>query len=260
MLKRYDAAGPRVKRRFEIIPALDLRRGRVVRLRHGEFSRETIYGDDPVSVARRWVAEGAKRLHVVDLDGARSGRPEQTSIITALVHESAVPVQVAGGLRDAGAIRTTLDAGADRVVLGTILTETPETARALVGEFGSRRLVAALDVRDGQVVGRGWASGAPLRPLRETFRALVDAGVETFAVTAIARDGTLEGPDLALLRTVRRLAPRVDVIASAGIRSIEDLVDVAEAGAVGAIVGTALYEGHLSLRDALGALDALTPS
>jgi phosphoribosylformimino-5-aminoimidazole carboxamide ribotide isomerase len=238
---------------FEVIPAIDLIGGRVVRLAEGDFARETVYGDDPVAIARRWAGEGATRLHIVDLDGARAGRPAQTALIARVVAAVEVPCQVAGGLRDAAAAALALRAGADRVVMGSALLRDPELARRLVDTHGSARIVSAIDVRDGMAVGSGWVAGAAGRPFGDILAELRYAGVELFAVTAIARDGLQEGPDLELLTAAAAAVGPRRIIASAGVSTVADIAELSTRGYAGAILGRALYEGTLELGDALAA-------
>ncbi len=240
---------------FELLPAIDLRDGRVVRLIEGDFEAETIFGDHPVAVAREFVAAGARWLHLVDLDGARAGGRRQAGLIGQIIEATGegAACEVAGGLRDRTAVASALAAGASRVVIGTALLGNPTFARELVATFGARRIVAALDVRDGLAVGEGWRDGARGVPVEQALLQLADAGVTTFEVTAIARDGGLSGPDLALLELVVALG-RGRIIASGGIRAIEDLLAVRDLGCAGAIIGRALYEGNLDLASALSAL------
>ncbi len=238
---------------MELIPAIDLQGGRVVRLRQGDFGRVTEFGDDPVAWARRWAREGARRVHVVDLDGARSGRPVQSESVTRIAREAGIACQVAGGLRDEAAVAAALGSGAERVVLGTALLAAPALAAQLVAAHGADRIVAAHDVREGRAVGEGWRAGGPARPATDALAQLRSAGVTTFVVTAIARDGLLAGPDLALLRTLRDSAAEAAIIASGGVTSLDDVRALAAEGFAGAIVGRALYEGRLSLPAALAA-------
>jgi phosphoribosylformimino-5-aminoimidazole carboxamide ribotide isomerase len=242
---------------MEIIPAIDIRGGRVVRLRQGDFARETVYDEDPVSVARRWVELGAARLHVVDLDGAAVGRRAQGEVIDRIAASVDAPCQVAGGLRDADAVERAFEGGADRVVLGTALLERPKLAWAIVERYGPDRIVAALDVRNGRAVGGGWLAGATSRDFLHAVRSLRATGLRLFAVTAIERDGTLEGPDTALFRAVVEAAPEARVIASGGIASAADIAAAAAAGCEAAILGRALYDGRIALADAMEA--ARTP-
>jgi phosphoribosylformimino-5-aminoimidazole carboxamide ribotide isomerase len=241
-------------RGFEILPAIDLRGGRVVRLRQGDFGQETAYSDDPVAVAVEFAAGGAQWLHVVDLDGARTGVPAHvatTQAIAAAVGKE-VRVEVAGGLRTAANVRRAFAAGAARVVLGTAALRDSAIAAAAVSDYGADRVAVAIDVRDGRASGEGWDANARTTDALDAIRRLADEGVTTFEVTAIDRDGLLLGPDLDLLRRAVNLGSG-RIIASAGIASIEDIAAVRALGCAGAIVGRALYEGQLSLRDALSA-------
>jgi len=251
VLKRYHGKAGGASA-FELLPAIDLRGGRVVRLVEGDFARETAYSDDPVGTARAFADRGARWIHLVDLDGARAGEPVQAATILAIVEAVAgrARCQVAGGLRSEAAVAAALEAGAARVVVGTAAIRDPAFAGRLVAEHGSDRIVAALDIRDGLALGEGWRPGAPgVRPA-DAVAGLADNGIATFAVTAIARDGRLEGPDFDLLASLVAL-DRGRVIASGGIGSLDDLRRVRDLGCVGAIVGTALYEGRLDLGEAI---------
>jgi len=239
---------------FDLLAAVDLRGGRVVRLLRGDFERETAYSADPVAVAERFVGEGAQWLHVVDLDGARDPAQRQLDLVAAIV--SAVGerarVEVSGGLRDASAVAAALATGAARAVVGTAALADPAFAGRLVETHGAARIAVALDVRDGMAVGHGWRAGVAGVPAIEALARLADVGVTTFEVTAIDRDGTLAGPNIGLLDALVK-AGRGDVIASAGISSADDLRAVRALGCRGAIVGRALYEGRLTLAEANGA-------
>ena len=234
---------------FTPIPAIDIRGGRCVRLVQGDFTRETRYADDPAEMARHWQAEGAQRLHVVDLDGARDGVRANADVIRRLLASVEVPVQVGGGIRSVEAAQALLDDGADRVVIGTAAAEQPEILAAWVAALGAERLVVGVDARAGQVVTRGWRATADLTVLA-FCQQLARAGVLRVVYTDVARDGLLGGPDVSGTRQVAQL---VRVIASGGVSSVAHLRALAEAGAEGAIVGTALYERRLSLSDALAA-------
>ena len=241
---------------FELLPAIDLIEGRVVRLRRGDFDQETSYGDDPVAVARAFSDAGAGWLHVVDLDGARAGEPRQLALAASIIAEvhGEVRVEVGGGLRSAEAIAGALGTGAARAVIGTALLRDPDLAASLVARHGPDRLVASIDVRDGLALGEGWRDGAPGLPAGDAVARLAAAGIETFEVTAIERDGLLEGPDLDLLRRLVALG-RGRIIASGGVSSIDDVIAVEAAGCAGAIVGRALYEDRIDLRALLAMLD-----
>jgi phosphoribosylformimino-5-aminoimidazole carboxamide ribotide isomerase len=240
---------------FELLPAIDLRGGRVVRLIRGDFAQETIYGDDPVAVATRFVDEGARWLHVVDLDGARDPAARQLDVVAAIVTGvgERARVEIAGGLRTEASVGEVLAAGAARAVIGTAALADPGLAGRLVAAHGNQRIVVALDVRDGLAVGHGWSPGTPGVPVAEALARLEASGVTTFEVTAIDRDGTLHGPDLDLLAALVALL-RGTIVASAGISSLDDLRAVRDLGCAGAIVGRALYEGHVRLAEAVAQL------
>ena len=237
---------------FDLLPAIDLRGGRVVRLHRGDFARETAYSDDPVAVASAFVDGGARWLHVVDLDGARDGRPAHRDVVRRIVAAvgDRASVEVAGGLRTTAAASEVLGDCAARVVVGTSALLDTSVAADLVHRHGPDRVAVSLDVRDGLAVGHGWVPGAPGIPIQEAIARLAEAGVQWFEVTAIDRDGTLGGPDLALLTTVTA-DPRLRVIASGGIASVGDLQAVQGIGCAGAIVGRALYDGTLTLAEAV---------
>jgi len=238
---------------MQLIPAIDLLGGRVVRLSKGAYDAVTEYSDDPVEIARRWAEQGAERIHIVDLDAAREGRAMQADVIARIVAAVDAPCQVAGGIRDADAVATGLRAGADRVVLGSALISSPLLARTLVERHGPDRIVAALDVRDGQALGDGWvadARGAEVIGLAQTLAA---AGLRWFAVTAIARDGQMSGPDLDLLEAVRAAVPGAAIVASGGVSSLTDIRELAARRFDAAITGRALYEGAFTLPEALAA-------
>jgi phosphoribosylformimino-5-aminoimidazole carboxamide ribotide isomerase len=243
----------------ELIPAIDLLGGRVVRLTQGDYDAVSAYGDDPVAMARRWESEGATRLHLVDLDGAREGRPAQAEPIARVLAAVDIPCQVAGGLRTQADAEDALARGADRVVMGSALLHDVTLARKLVAAHGPDRLVAALDVRDGRALGDGWVPDARGSDAIEHARRLTVEGVRWLAVTAVARDGTLAGPDVALLDAIRAAVPDAMIIASGGISGTSHVAELARRGLPAAILGRALYEGTLTLADArLAAASAAT--
>jgi phosphoribosylformimino-5-aminoimidazole carboxamide ribotide isomerase len=243
---------------FELLPAIDLVGGRVVRLEQGDFDRETSFSTDPVAVATTFASGGATWLHIVDLDGARSGQPQHGATVQAIVAAvgPTVRIDLAGGLRTLEAIGEALVAGATRVVIGTAALRDPRFAASAVAAHGADRIAVALDVRDGLAVGEGWRSGAPGAPPDDAIRRLADVGVETFEVTAIDRDGLLGGPDLAMLGELVEVG-RGRIIASGGVARVEDIEAARRLGCAGAIVGRALYDGSMDLSAALVA--ASTP-
>jgi len=234
-----------------LFPAIDLRDGKCVRLTQGDFDRETVYGDDPVAVAKAYEAAGAPWIHVVDLDGARTGEPTNRDAVLAIRAAVACSVQAGGGIRDAAL----LDAGVDRVVLGTAAVDEPALVGRLAAGYAGR-VAVGLDVRDGEVAIRGWTEGSGHRIL-EALARFEHVGVAAFVVTEIGRDGTLAGPDLEGLRTVLG-ATQVDVVVSGGVGSLDDLralagVEVDGRRASGVIVGRALYEGRFTVEEAIAA-------
>jgi phosphoribosylformimino-5-aminoimidazole carboxamide ribotide isomerase len=237
---------------FEILPAIDLRGGRVVRLRQGDFDRETAYETRPATVAEGFARAGARWLHVVDLDGARSGVPAHGVVIAEIVAAvgEATSVEVAGGLRDETSVAAALESGAARAIVGTAALADPAFAGRLIDAHGPRRVAVAIDVRDGRAVGHGWATDAKGVAAADAIHRLADVGVETFEVTAIERDGLLEGPNLVLYERLVRLE-RGAIVASGGVTTLDDLRAVRAIGCTGAIVGRALYEGRLDLREAI---------
>jgi phosphoribosylformimino-5-aminoimidazole carboxamide ribotide isomerase len=230
---------------LEIIPAVDVLDGRVVRLLHGEYDKVTVYHDDPVTQARQWVQQGATLVHVVDLEGARTGRPDH-SLWHALADEG-VPFQVGGGIRTVEAARAALDAGAARVVMGTAAVWEP---RLLAAVGDTARVVAAVDVRGGRATGAGWLDEG--RDLDSVLDGLAGAGVERMLVTGIGRDGTMEGPEVELTRSVVEDG-RFAVIGSGGVGTLDDLPRIAEIGCEALIVGRALYEKRFTLQQAIAA-------
>jgi phosphoribosylformimino-5-aminoimidazole carboxamide ribotide isomerase len=244
-------------RGFQLLPAIDLRGGQVVRLSEGDFARETVYGPDPAEVARGFVAAGAGWIHVVDLDGARDGARRQIEAVSRIVAAAGegTACEVAGGLRDEETVAGVLGAGAARAVVGTAALRDPDFVARLIARFGAERIAIALDVRDGLAVGQGWVPGASGVPVEEALAALADRGARTFIVTAIERDGLLTGPNLELLGRMVALG-RGEIVASAGVSSLADISAVRAVGCIGAVVGRAIYEGRLDLGEALRLCEA----
>jgi phosphoribosylformimino-5-aminoimidazole carboxamide ribotide isomerase len=225
-----------------VIPAIDLRGGRAVRLRRGDPSEETAYANDPVEVAQRFQEQGARRLHVIDLDAAL-GEGDNREAILAICRAVVVPVQVGGGIRSLEAAAAVFEAGAARAILGTAAAADASFVARAVEEF-AERVVVAVDVRGGRLMIDGWREEGPA--LEPTLSGLNEAGAPRYLVTAIARDGTLEGPDLTLYRQVLKLTDR-PVIASGGVRNAEDVWALRDVGCEAAVTGKALYEKTLKL-------------
>jgi len=225
-----------------VIPAIDLRGGRAVRLRRGDPSEETAYANDPVEVAQRFQEQGARRLHVIDLD-AVLGEGDNREAIGAICRAVVVPVQVGGGIRSLEAAAAVFEAGAARAILGTAAAADASFVARAVEEF-AERVVVAVDVRGGHLMIDGWREEGPV--LESALSGLNEAGAPRYLVTAIARDGTLDGPDLTLYRQVLKLTDR-PVIASGGVRNAEDVWALRDVGCEAAVTGKALYEKTLKL-------------
>ena len=238
-----------------IYPAIDLRGGQCVRLTEGDFSRETVYGDDPVAMARRWRDDGASWLHVVDLDGARAGAPVQADVVARICRAVDVPVQVGGGLRDEAAVRTVLDAGAARAIVGTVAVRDPDLCERFCATFPGR-IVVGIDARDGIARVSGWAEGSTVAAT-DLAATLAARGATAIVYTDIARDGTEQGPNVEETAKVARAA-KIPVVASGGVGSLAHVRAVQARtadGIEGLIIGRALYTGAVALRDALAAID-----
>lgn len=236
---------------MQIIPAIDIKDGRCVRLYQGNYDDVTVFDHDPVAVARRWEQLGAQRIHVVDLDGAKAGRPVNAQIVFAIVRAVQVPVQLGGGLRDVGTVESALNLGIDRAILGTAAVRDPQLVADLVGRYGER-IAVGVDARGGMVAAQGWTETSQL-PAVDLCEQMAQCGVRTIIYTDISRGGTLEGPNIAATaKLVRPHGP--DIIASGGVGQLDDLLALAQSGVAGVIVGKALYTGAIELRHALGAV------
>jgi len=235
---------------MEIIPAIDLRGRRCVRLIQGDYTREVVFSNDPPDMARHWENQGVRRLHVVDLDGAKEGAPRNLEVVRAICDAVSIPVQLGGGIRDVDTARHALEAGVDRVIVGTAALD-PEAAQAFACELGEK-VVAGIDARDGLVAVHGWVDTTEIRAL-DLAQKLISFGYRWIVFTDIASDGMLHGPNIPALRAMVQSVD-ASVIASGGIVTLDDLRAARDAGAAGAIVGLALYTGKLNLKEALDAL------
>ncbi len=238
-----------------IYPAIDLRGGRVVRLTEGKFDQEKSYGDDPLAVARDFAASGATWLHVVDLDGARDPAARQTALVEKLARGSGLRVQTGGGIREEAQITALLAAGARRVIVGSLAVKEPELVRGWLTKFGVERIILAPDVRldaagTPRVAAAGWQESTGLA-LDDFIDGYLAAGLVHILCTDISRDGRLTGPNTALYAALGRKYSSLQIQASGGVASLDDLRALQAAGAAGAIVGRALYEKKFTLREAL---------
>ena len=236
---------------MEVIPAIDLKAGRCVRLYQGDFQQETVFSDDPLSVALSWQGQGAPRLHLVDLDGAAAGTPANLPVIAAIAAQLAIPVQVGGGIRNRDIADRLLTAGVDRVVIGTAAIENPDLVADLCRDYGGQCVIAAVDARDGWVAIKGWTEGSQVTAL-DLARQMADLGVPRLLYTDIARDGTLTAPNFAAnaeLAAQTGLA----VLASGGVSTLAHIGQLAQTGVEGVIIGSALYRQTIDLKDAIAA-------
>ncbi len=240
---------------FTVYPALDIRDGQVVRLLQGDYAQQTTYGDDPLPRAQAFAAAGAQWMHLVDLDAARAGGYTLAPLLSRIATSTTVHVQTGGGVRDRDDVARILDAGASRVVIGSLAVREPARVLAWLQEFGAERLTIALDTRQGddgvwRLPVHGWTETADVT-LDELAVRYAQAGMRHLLCTDIARDGMLSGPNLALYAHLSRLLPGVAVQASGGVRDVDDVAAARAAGCAGAVLGKALLEGRMRLQEAL---------
>ena len=234
---------------MEVIPAIDLRDGRCVRLYQGDYAQETVYSDDPVEVALRWQEAGAVRLHVVDLDGTARGEPANLEIMASIAGSTRMPIQLGGGIRSVETIERAIAMGAGRVVLGTSAVGDPGLVETACHRFGPEAIVVGVDARDGLVATRGWLESSGVAAT-DLVRQMTSLGVTRFVYTDIARDGTMTEPNFQAIEDLMKATGAV-VVASGGVSTLEHLGRLARLGVDGAIVGKALYEGAIDLREAI---------
>lgn len=239
---------------MEVIPAIDLLAGKCVRLYQGDYARSQLFNDNPADMAQQWVEQGATRLHVVDLDGAKQGKIVNLEAIEAITKAVSVPIQVGGGLRDFTSVAQLLDLGVQRVILGTVAVEQPQLVADLSQEFPGQ-IIVGIDARDGRVATHGWLETSEVLAT-QLAKQMQELGAAAIIYTDIHRDGTLSGPNIEALR---ELATEISipVIASGGVSSITDLLSLLALeplGVTGAIVGRALYTGDISLKSAVQAV------
>lgn len=239
---------------FTLYPAIDMRGGKCVRLLQGDYNQETVYGDSPFDMAKQFADQGAEWIHMVDLDGAKDGKKVNHEHVIRVAKELPAKVQIGGGIRSMDDVSYYLDAGVDRVILGSAAVSNPEFVREALNRYGGSRVAIGLDARDGFVATEGWLETSHIIAV-DLAKRLVEEGAETFIFTDISKDGMLQGPNVEAIGELARITGK-EVIASGGVSSIDDLVSLKKDGRniAGAIIGKALYTGRFTLSDALGSV------
>ncbi len=233
---------------MEILPAIDIRNGKCVRLSQGNYAKETQYYDNPVEVAEKWFLEGAEILHIVDLDGAKDGKPRILETVKKIVKKTRLPIQVGGGIRTFEAAEALFDAGATRIILGTIAVEKPEILEKILHIF-RKNVVVSLDVRNGELLTRGWLDNSK-KNIFETAQELAAKGVQRIICTDTSRDGMLTGPNLEIYKKMIEKT-EINIIAAGGIGNISHIEKLKGIGCAGVIIGKALYENKISLKEVM---------
>ncbi len=241
------------EKKSRIIPAIDIRDAKCVRLLQGDYSREKIYSDDPISVAKQWDIDGISFIHIVDLDGAKQGYPINHAVIAKIAKTLKAKIEIGGGIRSEKDAEILLASGATRIVLGTSICEFPEKAKDFVKNFGADKIVAGIDAKNGIVATRGWISSSGTDPITLSAK-FADAGIARIIYTDISTDGMLSGPNIAAVGHLCNAVPHVKIISSGGISSLEDIKNIfsdAPANLEAVIIGKALYEEKFALKDAI---------
>lgn len=237
-----------------VIPAVDIKGGRCVRLFRGKMNAETVYGDDPVEMAEKWENAGAQMLHIVDLDGAVGGSPVNREIIARMTEALDIPCELGGGIRNMETIESYLGLGLDRVVLGTAAVKQPDLIKEACKKFPGK-IVVGIDAKDGRVAVEGWTETTDLEAVTMA-RQFEDMGVRAINYTDISRDGAMEGPNLEATSEMAN-AVEIPVIAAGGVSEMKDLINLSETGVEGAIIGKAIYEGTIDLKEAIARLSRI---
>jgi len=230
-----------------IIPAIDIKNGKCVRLTQGNFESEKIYSEDPLAIARQWEEQGAQILHIVDLDGAKNGNLANLEVIKKIIREVKIPLQVGGGIRNKQAVKTLLSNGVSRVILGTVALENVDELKNILTEFASQ-IAIALDTKNGKLMTQGWFESSNKSSITTALK-LEDLGVQRFIYTDVVRDGTLTEPNYKEIANLTKNI-LVPVIASGGISNISNIKQLKSIGVEGVIIGKALYEGKITLKEA----------
>ncbi|PJJ60410.1 1-(5-phosphoribosyl)-5-[(5-phosphoribosylamino)methylideneamino]imidazole-4-carboxamide isomerase [Hymenobacter chitinivorans] len=232
---------------MEIIPAIDLIGGQCVRLTEGDFAQQTTYDADPLAVAQRFEAAGVKRLHLVDLDGARARQPVNLPVLERIARHTSLVIDFGGGLQSEEAVRSAFAAGAAQITAGSIAVREPATVQQWLQEFGAERILLGADFRDNHISINAWAEQSE-RTVAEFIQDYLNAGATTFVCTDVSKDGKLQGPSVATYRELRQQLPAARLVASGGVTTLADVEVLAEVGMHGAIIGKAIYEGTITLQ------------
>ena len=232
---------------MEIIPSIDIKDGKVVRLYQGDFGRETVYSQEPVNMALRWQDAGAPRIHVVDLDGARTGHIANLKTIESLISEVTIPVQLGGGIRSLETAQRLLEIGVQRVVFGTAAVRDPELVELACRDFGSEAVIVGVDARDGMVAVQGWSETTSMA-VSSLIQKMARVGVGRFIFTDVATDGTLQGPNVLAVQELSAIRG-IKIISSGGIGSADDIELLTDTGIEGVILGSSLYQGTIDLKE-----------
>lgn len=235
---------------MQLYPAIDIKEGKCVRLTQGVFDNIKVYSDSPSQIAKLWVSQGATFLHLVDLDGALAGKAVNGAIIKEIIEAVDVPVQLGGGIRSEEAVKSILDLGVHRVIIGTKAVKEPEFIKVLIERFGPEQIVAGIDAKDGKVAVEGWEKVSTLTAI-ELCSKMKEYGVRHVVYTDISRDGMLSGPNVEATKKLTK-DTGLDIIASGGVSCMDDLRKLRDRGIRGAIIGKALYEKKLDLKEAVG--------
>ena len=231
-----------------IFPAIDLQDGRSVRLYKGDFAQETVINPDPVDQAKQYEDAKVGALHLVDLDGAKAGKPVNVDIVKAVRQAFTGILEIGGGIRDKAAVDLYLGLGVDRVILGSVALKNPELTKQVIAEYGAERIVIGVDGKNGKVAAEGWLDQSDV-PMTDLIEAMIEGGAKYFIVTDVDRDGTMQGANEDLLGDLQKEFPAACIVASGGVRNLEDIKSLEAKGVMDSIVGKALYEGTITLEE-----------
>ncbi|WP_083610172.1 1-(5-phosphoribosyl)-5-[(5-phosphoribosylamino)methylideneamino]imidazole-4-carboxamide isomerase [Pontibacter flavimaris] len=233
---------------MEIIPAIDIIGGQCVRLTEGDFARQTTYDSNPLEVAKRFEASGIKRLHLVDLDGARARKPVNLGVLESIASNTNLTIDFGGGLQSDEAVKQAFDAGATQITAGSIAVREPETVKSWLLKYGADKIIIGADFKGTNIAISAWTEESKF-PLQDFISGYVQTGAQLFICTDVSKDGKLQGPSLNTYRHLKLTQPAAGIIASGGVTTVDDLEQLQEIGVAGAIIGKAIYEGTISLKD-----------